>query len=101
LVQKGQYYDRIAAYITRKHKVLTNNRYNFKQPNFETIDFQQLASEIAEVVNQRNIHKFYEFVYYNKDLGLLNESLEFAHTALRIHLLIIANLIVRDYLLGI
>ncbi|MFX0206305.1 MAG: hypothetical protein ACFFDT_09975 [Candidatus Hodarchaeota archaeon] len=33
----------------------------------------------------------------SKDLGLLNETLEYGHTSLRVHLLKMANLVVRDY----
>ena len=60
------------------------------------IDFQLLAQHIAEVSN--NLWKLYEYIYKNKELEVLNESFEFGHTSLRRHLLIIANLIVSEYL---
>ncbi|MHA2500579.1 MAG: hypothetical protein ACXAEL_13510, partial [Candidatus Hodarchaeales archaeon] len=36
----------------------------------------------------------------SKELDQSNEAFEFGHTSLKFHLLIIANLIVRDYLHG-
>ena len=94
VVQEFQYYDRLAASITRKVQSPRQNRYNWKAS--KKIDFQQLANHISEVSN--NVWKLYHYIYQSKDLALLNESLTFGHTSLRRHLLIIANLIVQDYL---
>ena len=94
IVQEFQYYDRLAASITRKVRSPRQDRYNWKAT--KKIDFQQLANQISEVSN--NVWKLYQFIYQSKDLSILNESLRFGHTSLRRHLLIIANLIVQNYL---
>ena len=94
IVQEFQYYDRLAASITRKVSSPRQDRYNWKAT--KKIDFQQLANHISEVSN--NVWKLYHYIYQSKDLALLNESFKFGHTSLRRHLLIIANLIVQDYL---
>jgi len=96
LVQRFQKYDRIASSITRKNRSPRPNRYNWKAKATQKIDFQLLAQNIAEVSN--NLWKLYEYIYKNKKLEVLNESFEFGHTSLRRHLLIIANLIVSNYL---
>lgn len=62
----------------------------------KTINFKQLANQIAEVTD--NVWKLYDFIYKNKDLALLNESLLFGHSSLKAHVLLISNLIVSDYL---
>ncbi|MFX0061051.1 MAG: hypothetical protein ACFFC7_02615 [Candidatus Hermodarchaeota archaeon] len=93
LIQKFQKYDQLAAIITRKVRSPRNNRYNWRAK--EMIDFEQLAKEIAEVTKQ-SVWKLYEYIYKNKKLDLLNESMEHGHTSLRRHILLITNLVVRD-----
>lgn len=44
--------------------------------------------------------KLYELVYQSEDLECLIEGLEYGHTSLRMHLLIIVNLIVQEWLAG-
>lgn len=96
LITTFQRYDRIAASITRKHRSPRNNRYNWKAT--KKVDFPALAKQLAEVSN--NPWKLYNFIYTCNDLAWLNESFEFGHTSLRMHLLILVNLIVFDYLQG-
>ena len=63
------------------------------------MDFIALAQHIAEAAT--NVWKLYDCIYKNKDLEQLNESLEFGHSSLRFHLVLIANLIVQDYNKGL
>ena len=93
-VQKFQYYDRLASNITRKIRSPRINRYNWKAT--KKVNFKELANHISEVSD--NVWKLYDFIYENKELAMLNESLLFSHTSLKTHLLIITNLIVSDYL---
>ncbi|MFX0061965.1 MAG: hypothetical protein ACFFC7_07225, partial [Candidatus Hermodarchaeota archaeon] len=93
LILKLQKYDQLAAIITRKIPSPRNNRYNWRAK--ETIDFEQLAKEIAEVTNQ-SVWKLYEYIYKSKKLDLLNESMEHGHISLRRHILLITNLVVQD-----
>ena len=62
------------------------------------IDFRKLAEAIKE--KAKHVWELYEFIYYSKELRQLNESLEYGHSSLRNHLLLIANLVVQDYLAG-
>jgi hypothetical protein len=62
------------------------------------IDFAKLASEIAQV--SENVWKLYDFIYQSQELTQLAESLEYGHSSLKTHLLLIANLIVQDWLAG-
>ncbi|MFX1476612.1 MAG: hypothetical protein ACFFCI_00640 [Promethearchaeota archaeon] len=89
-----QKYDHLAAIITRQIRSPRTNRYNWASTS--NINFAKLAKEIQEVSN--NIWKLYDYIHNSKELGQLNESLQHGHTSLRSHLLIIANLIIRDYL---
>ncbi|MHA2496723.1 MAG: hypothetical protein ACXAEI_14670 [Candidatus Hodarchaeales archaeon] len=101
LVTTFKKYDQIAAFLTRQRKAPRLTRYNYQaREEFQVIDFQQLADQIAQVVNTRNVYKLYLFIHRSKELDQLNEAFEFGHTSLKFHLLIIANLIVRDYLHG-
>ncbi|MFQ5978946.1 MAG: hypothetical protein ACE5OZ_12540 [Candidatus Heimdallarchaeota archaeon] len=94
-------YDRIAAALTRKYKAPRSSRYNWKfQESPQTIDFHALASQVQKIVDKENVFKLYLFIYQSEELERLNETLEFGHTSLRFHLLLIANMIVRDYLCG-
>ncbi|MFQ5977870.1 MAG: hypothetical protein ACE5OZ_07070 [Candidatus Heimdallarchaeota archaeon] len=101
LVMTFKKYDRIAAFLTRKRKAPRLTRYNYQaRGEFQAIDFEQLANQIAQVVNTRNVYKLYLFIHRSRELDQLNEAFEFGHTSLKFHLLIIANMIVRDYLHG-
>lgn len=98
LVKTFKKYDQQAAYLTRKNRSKRTTRYNYHNQNKENeIDFQQLADQITKVVNTRNVFRVYEFIYNSVELARINESLEYAQTNLRFHLLLIANMIVRDY----
>lgn len=37
-------------------------------------------------------------ISHSRELDQLNEALKFGHTSLRYHLVLIANLVIRDYL---
>jgi len=100
IIVNFQKYDRIAASITRKFRSPRTNRYNWYSK--ENIDFKKLAKEVKEVSN--NIWKLYKYIYDSKELDKLNESLEYGHTSLRSlrkSILLIANLILQDYLKGL
>ncbi|MFX0172379.1 MAG: hypothetical protein ACFE9L_10690 [Candidatus Hodarchaeota archaeon] len=101
LVTTFKKYDRITSYLTRHYKAPRITRYNYELPeDFQAIDFEALATQITQVVNQKNVFKLYELIYHSEELGLLNESFEFSYTSLKVHLLLIGNMIVRDYLHG-
>ncbi|MFX0170304.1 MAG: hypothetical protein ACFE9L_00130 [Candidatus Hodarchaeota archaeon] len=101
LIETFKKYDGIASYLTRRSKAPRMTRYNWQTAeDFQLIDFEVLATQIAQVVNTRNVFKLYLLIYQSQDLESLNESLDFGHTSLRYHLLLIANFIVRDYLHG-
>ena len=81
------------AMITRKVHSPRTNRYNWRSKDH--MNFIKIAHEIKEVSNR--IGRLYQYIYQSKELGQLNESLQYGHSSLKLHLLIIANLIVRDY----
>ena len=93
-IRQFQRYDRFAARITRRIKSPRQNRYNWRST--KTIDFEKLAKEIAEATNT-SVWKLYHYIYESKALSQLNESLQFGHTSLQRHLLLIANLIVQEF----
>ena len=98
LIRKFQYYDRLAASITRKIRSPIISRYNWQaKRKLQKIDFKKLAKEIQEVT-ETNIWNLYRYIYENKELKLLNESMNHEHTKLRNHLVVIANLIVQDFI---
>jgi hypothetical protein len=101
LVVTFKKYDQLASYITRNKKSPRKSRYNWIASKMEkSIDFTKLANDIAEIVNTKSVYQLYEYVYNSKELQYLNESLEYGHTSLRTHLLLITNLILRDYKQG-
>lgn len=93
LINTFKKYDRLAALITRRHRSPIVSRYTWQSSR--KVDFISLAQSIAEAAT--NVWKLYEFIYKSKDLDQLNESLEFGHSSLRFHLVLIANLLVQDY----
>ncbi len=96
LIKTFQYYDQLAARITRKIHSPIIGRYNWQaKRELKKLDFKKLAQKITEV-KQQNIWNLYRFIYESKELRLLTESMNHGHTALRNHLLVIANLIVQD-----
>lgn len=101
LVKQFQRYDRMAASMTRNHKAPRMNRYNWKaDETAQTVDFTLLAAKIQAIVDSQNVFKLYLFVHQSQELELLNEDFNYGHTSLRYHLLLIANMMVRDYLHG-
>ncbi|MHA1992902.1 MAG: hypothetical protein ACW97Z_00010 [Candidatus Hodarchaeales archaeon] len=96
IIEKFQYYDRLAASTTRKIRSPIIGRYNwYAKRRLQKIDFKELAKNIQEVA-ETNIWNFYRYIYNSKVLDMLNESMNYGHTTLRNHLVVIANLIVQD-----
>jgi len=89
LITELRKYDAGSAMRTRKIRSPRTTRYNWRSK--KRIDFQKLANEIVEVAD--NVNKLYQYIYTSKELDYLNESFEFGHSSLRVHLLILANLI--------
>lgn len=101
LVNTAQEYDQISASITRKFRSPRPSRYNWKgSKRTKDIDFRQLADQIKQVVDKGNINQLYELVHNSSELGMLNEALEYGHSSLKLHLLLIVNIIVQDYRKG-
>lgn len=96
LINQFQKYDRIAARRTRVIRAPRQTRYTWNSRKL--FDFNRISTEIKEV--SENIWKLYDYIYHSEELKQLSESLYFGHSSLRNHLLLIANLIVRDYLKG-
>lgn len=96
LIQQFQKYDQLAAIMTRQVRSPRLNRYNWNSKN--QVDFQELANKIAEA-NTKGVWKLYKVIYENGELKELNESLQHGHSSLKKHLLLAANLIVRDFIL--
>ncbi|MFX0172888.1 MAG: hypothetical protein ACFE9L_13310 [Candidatus Hodarchaeota archaeon] len=91
-----QKYDQQAAILTRKIRSPRTNRYTWASG--ESLNFNQLATEIQEVSD--NIWKLYDYIYKSKELTQVTESLQYGHSSLRDHLLVLTNLIVRDAQVG-
>jgi len=89
-----QRYDRIAARIIRRHFSPITSRYSWRARAKD--DAQQLVRQIETY--QGNVLAFYRVIRASNELTLLNESLEYGHSSLRNHLLVITNLIVTDWL---
>ncbi|MFW9777931.1 MAG: hypothetical protein ACFFE8_03675 [Candidatus Heimdallarchaeota archaeon] len=87
----------IAASMTRTIRSPRTNRYTWEAKG--TIDFEALAHELEQV--EGNIWRLYQYIYQSNELRQLNESLTHGHSSLRYHLLLIANLIVHDFLRGV
>ena len=86
-----------AAQLTRKRPAPIIGRYTWQaKQEVQRIDFTQLATEIKEVVN-KNVWNLYQYIHRSKILGLLNESMSYGHNTLRVHLLMIANMMVQDF----
>ena len=97
LIKKFQYYDQLAARLTRKIRSPIISRYNWQaKRSRQKIDFKKLAKKIQEVT-ETNIWNLYRYIYESKELMLLNESMNHGHTQLRNHLVVIANLIMQDF----
>ncbi|MFX0062407.1 MAG: hypothetical protein ACFFC7_09490 [Candidatus Hermodarchaeota archaeon] len=92
-IRQIQKYDQIASIITRKVKSHRLDRYNWQAK--VKVDFEALAQEIAEASD--SVWKLYDYIYNSKKLDLLNESLQYGHTSLRYHLLVMANLLVQSF----
>ncbi|MFW9854179.1 MAG: hypothetical protein ACFFFG_03935 [Candidatus Thorarchaeota archaeon] len=96
LIQQFQKYDRIAARMTRNIRSPRTNCYTWEAKG--TVNFKTLAHKIEQV--ESNVWRLYGYIYKSKELSLLNESLNYGHSSLRYHLLLITNLIVQDFLRG-
>ncbi|MFQ5981395.1 MAG: hypothetical protein ACE5OZ_24905 [Candidatus Heimdallarchaeota archaeon] len=90
-----QKYDRWAASLTRpSYKSPRPDRYNWRAK--KKIDFPVLAQQLIDA-NTKGVWALYNFIYANKELDFLNESLEHGHTSLKRHILIMSNIIVHDF----
>lgn len=102
-IKLSNYYDKLSSSYTRKFKSYRINRYNWDSAfTFweNRINFSRLGNDLTKIVDRKDVRAVYEYVYNSRELDMLNESLEYGHTSLKVHLLIMANLIVRDYLRG-
>ncbi|MFQ5978002.1 MAG: hypothetical protein ACE5OZ_07735 [Candidatus Heimdallarchaeota archaeon] len=97
LLQQFQRYDRLAAIRTRQVRSPRISRYNWTSKN--KVDFQKLARQISEA-NKKGVWTLYKMIYENEELEELNESLQYGHSSLKRHILLIANLIVQDFISG-
>jgi hypothetical protein len=96
LIMLLQKYDRWAASLTRpSYKSPRLDRYNWRAK--KKIDFLGLAHQLLEA-NNKGVWALYNFIYTNKELDFLNESLDHGHTSLKKHILVMSNLIVQDFL---
>ncbi|MFX0172505.1 MAG: hypothetical protein ACFE9L_11340 [Candidatus Hodarchaeota archaeon] len=96
LVQMFQRYDRLASSMTRKVRSPRTNRYTWEAKG--TIDFELLVQVLTS--HEKNIWRLYTYIYESRELQQLSESLDYGHSSLRYHLLLIVNLIVQDFLKG-
>jgi hypothetical protein len=91
-----QKYDRWSASITRpSYKSSRPDRYNWRARKKH--NFPLLAEQLIEA-NKKGVWSLYRFIYENKELDDLNESLEHGHTSLKKHILVMVNLIVQDFI---
>ena len=66
LIKKFQYYDKLAASITRKIRSPIVSRYNWQaKKEVQKIDFKKLAKEIQEEADT-NIWNLYRYIYESK-----------------------------------
>lgn len=99
LIRTFQIFDQRASLITRKIRSPTYSRYKWQTNQIiKKVDFDKIAQEIKEVSS--NVLELYQYVYHSKELGLLNESLQYGHSSLRQHLLVITALIVLNFRKG-
>ena len=97
LINTFKKYNKLVGQITRRHRSPTLSRYTWK--SIEKVNFIVLAQHKAEAAN--NVWKLYECIYKSTELNQLNESLEFGHSSLRFHVVLIANLLVQNYYKGL
>ncbi|MFX0115040.1 MAG: hypothetical protein ACFFB3_10875 [Candidatus Hodarchaeota archaeon] len=81
----------------RRIRAPTETRYNWRAKATD-IDFARLAGDIANVPD--NAWQLYDFINRNVELDQLTESMEYGHSSLKKHLLLLTNLIVQDFLAG-
>ena len=82
--------------MTRNIRSPRKNRYTWEAKN--KVNFGRLASELGQ--HEKNVWRLYKYIYESEELKALNESLNYGHSSLQYHLLLVANLIVQDYLKG-
>jgi hypothetical protein len=95
-------YDQLAAMLGRKRYAPVNDRYNFQaqQKRRRLADQAQLAQEISQVVNEKDVYDLYRYIYESEELDWLVETRECGYSSLRTHLLLGANMIVHSYQKG-
>ena len=87
-----QYFDRLAACISRKKPFREKYRYDKRQG---AIDFAKLVKEIEQ--RQHSAYKLYNYIYHSKELARIVEALTFSKGSLRRHILIMVNLAVNKF----
>ena len=92
LLSTLQYYDRLSSSISRKFKWSAISRYRVTE--LEKIDFNLLKREIESC--QHSPYALYTYVRKSQVLNKINESLIFGFSALKNHLLLMANLYIND-----
>ncbi len=95
LLSQVKYYDKMAAYISRRKTKKVAQRYDYKNGK---IDFEKLAKEIEE--KQQSAYKLYHYIYHSKELKRIVESMSYGRKSLRNHLLLMVNLAIGDFLKG-
>jgi hypothetical protein len=98
-LQAMAWFDQLAAMLGRKKYAPVNDRYNFQaqQDRKRLADRAQLAREISQVVNEKDVYDLYRYIYESEELDWLVETRECGYSSLRTHLLIGANMIVHSY----
>ena len=74
-----------------------SDKFDHTKRKLQKINFKKLAKKIQEVA-ETNIWNLYRYIYESKELELLNKSMNHGHTKLRNYLVVIANLIVQDFI---
>ena len=89
-------YDSLASWITRKKPFKSLARYDFVNGE---IDFKQLVEDIED--RSTSAYKLYSFIYQSDDLKRIVEALDYKKSSLRTHLLLMVNLAINEYYMGI
>ena len=93
MIQKLQKYDQIVTRITRRIESPLTNHFNWQSQ--KNINFVKLFTKLQEV---SHLLILFDYNYHSNELVSLNELLQYEHSSLKSHLLLITTLIVQDYL---
>lgn len=94
-----QYYDHLAAMLTRRVRSFRKDRRNWFALHVESTkkELRQEMTNLAEAIDDQNPCKAYELHYRSKTLKLLSESKRHAHSSIWRHNNLIIKLAMRDY----